>query len=484
MSNKAISRKSRKIIKVVKIGGSCLKEASSFKRIVNLLQKEKGRLALVVSALGGVTDLLLDAYHRSLTQEKDFKGIIAQVQKKHNFLAAELLSPENYRKLEEKFQSIFSQLERILTGLSLARENSLSLKAKILSSGERLSAHLLAAVLEESGWKSQVYETDRTGLIADHVSDEARVNLAKFDLCFKPVAEEVEAGDFIPVFTGFFGTTEDGKTVLFGRNGSDYSAAVIARGLGAKVLITYKDVPGFLSADPAVVPEAKPIFHLTRREASELCYFGAKILHPRVWEPLEDREISVEIRSFYPSSFPGTLITKKPVKAGQIIKSFSVNPEMAVLRIEGPGIGSQPGIIGKIGSSLAAREVNILTVLTSQTCINLLLSSATAETARDVLLELKEPAIRHIHLEKDLALIACVGEGIRESAGVARRIFERLVNSEINLEFFSSGASDVAIYLVIKQKDVSTALRALHAEYFGAEKISSAFNKDNASYLF
>lgn len=475
------SKAVEKVKSVLKFGGSCLKDSSSILKAALIVKNRKEKVAVVVSAIQGITDLLLDAYHKSLSQNKNYRGTLDCIRQKHLALASELLSLKRFGKASEIFSGIFFNLDRLLQGINLVGETSPGLKARVLSSGERLSAFLFALVLEETGRKARVYESDRIGLVVNRQSEEAEVNLQKFDKNFLWVRQEIEAGSFLPVFTGYFGCTEDGQVALLGRNGSDYSTAVIARGLQAETLITFKDVAGFLTADPAIVAQAALIPVLSRTESAELSYFGAKILHPKIWEPISDRKTVVEIRNYEQPDVSGTIITRNPVRRKNIIKSFSINRDISVLRIEGPGVGFKAGIIGRIGSRLSEKEINILTVLTSQTCINLILNRRVAEKAQEIIRKLEEPAIRKLTIENDLALIACVGAGVRETPGIAGRIFSILARKKINLEFFSSGASEVAIYLILKNKDALETIRALHQEYFQKETAEKQAESDENS---
>ncbi|HOW86579.1 MAG TPA: aspartate kinase [Candidatus Aminicenantes bacterium] len=458
------------MIRVIKLGGSCLKDGPSVLKAAGLAGAGRGKAALVVSAVQGVTDLLLEAYQTVLHQGKDPAPVVARIRQKHEALANECLARKEVRDgLEARFSGIFGTLERVLLGISCTGESTGTIKARVLSCGERASAFLLAAALEDAGTGARVYETDKVGLATGGGDPEnGSVDLGGFDRLFRPAAEAVLAADEVAVFTGFFGSTPDGKVSLFGRNGSDYSAAVIARGLGASRLEIWKDVPGFMTADPRLVHEARLIPRLSRKEAAELSYFGAKILHPKTWVPLEDRPVPVEIRSFDDERSPGTVILPRGERTPGIVKSFSLNRDVAVLRVSGPGIGGQPGIIGRIGSLLAARGINILTVLTSQTCINLILASAEAGQAVKVLGEAGEETLRLIEAEEDLSLLAAVGEGIRETCGVAGRIFSVLSGAGVNMEFFSSGASDAAVYMLIKRTGAEKAINSLHRHFFGA----------------
>lgn len=455
------------MFKVVKLGGSCLKDGPSILKAARIIGQRTERTAVVVSAVQGVTDMLVEAYRTALEQEKDPAPIVARIRARHSELAAACVKEgENRRGLEDRFSALFLSLERVLLGLTCTGETTVSLKARVMSCGERLSACLLAGALDDMGTKARVYETDRVGLVTRNGAENASVDLKRFDLLFRPTAEAILAADEVPVFTGFFGSTPEGKVSLFGRNGSDYSAAVIARGLDASVLEIWKDVPGFMTADPRLVPAARLISRLSRKEAAELSYFGAKILHPKTWVPLEDRPVPVEIRSFDDMRSPGTVILPEGEISVGIVKSFSLNRDISVLRISGPGVGDKPGIIGWIGSTLAARNINILSVLTSQTCINLILASVEARRAIKLLEEEGEESILRVEVEEELSLLAAVGEGIRETCGIGGRIFSILSNEGVNMEFFSSGASDAAIYMLIKRSDSERAIRSLHRDYF------------------
>lgn len=462
---KKISEK-QKVTKVLKFGGSCLRDSSSIRKAALIIKEQEERVAVVVSAIQGVTDLLINAYHQALSQEKNYRGTLNYLKQKHLNLASDLLSLKRFGLASEKFYRAFNEVDRLLKGLTLVGETSPALKARILSYGERLSAFLISQVLEEIELKSRVYETDRIGLIVDQAGDEPSVNLEQFDRNFTGIAWEIEQDSFIPVFTGYFGCTENGQVALLGRNGSDYSAAIIARGLGAEVLITYKDVAGFLTADPKIVPGAKVIPRLDPKEAAELSYFGAKILHPKTWEPISDRRLKLEIRHHERPETAGTTILRGSFKNENVIKSFALNENISVLRIEGPGVGYRPGIIGLIGSRLSEKGINILTVLTAQTCINLILNDSSAEQAYQILFQLKESSLKKIEIERGLALIACVGSGLRKTPGVAGKIFSVLGREKINLEFFSSGASEVAIYLIVKKESALRAIQVLHQEFF------------------
>ena len=269
-----------------------------------------------------------------------------------------------------------------------------------------------------------------------------------------------------PVITGFFGVTPDGRTATFGRNGTDYSAAVIAWGLRARALEIWKDVEGFMSADPKVVKGAAIIDRLSYSEAAELSYFGAKILHPRTLEPLSGLDIEVRIKNLYDPESPGTEIAPNGRASRDVIKSVTANTKIALLRIRGRGVGIKPGIIGEIGRRLGRDGVNIFSIITAQTCINLLVDRKDARKGYDSLKAIAGGVIESVDLEEDVALIAAVGEGFLARKGLAARIFSAVSRADINVEMISTGASEVAAYFIVDRKDTEKTLLALHKEFF------------------
>jgi len=288
---------------------------------------------------------------------------------------------------------------------------------------------------------------------------QVRKNLAQ---CVLPV---VNTG-IVPVITGYFGCTVEGKITTFGRNGSDYCAAVIADGIDASRLEIWKDVDGFMSADPRIVKDAKNIDRLSYYEAAELSYFGAKILYPRTVEPLIKKDIPLHIKNIYCPEREGTVIRNGSYERTKIVKSITYNREISVLRIHGPGVGYKPGIIAEIGRILSDTGINIYSVITSQTCINLLLDLSDSRRSYEALKKLAGGVIERIDREGNIALIAVVGNGLLKSKGVAAKVFSAVAEEKINVEMISSGASEVAYYFIVQKKDLDSAVRAVHREFF------------------
>lgn len=480
------------ITKVIKLGGSCLDDATSMRKAVSLLKNEPTRIAVVVSALKGITDLLLEAYYSALGQSRDSSGIVASIKKRHEQIAIELVPHPLYCQLNSKFQALFDSLSGSLRNIFLNRETSPGLKAKILSLGERLSAYLLSAALEAAGVKSKVYETDRIGLIATEINGKVKVDLEKFEANFKKVTEEVEASDFIPIFTGFFGESEDGEVVLFGRNGSDYSAAVIARGFRAQCLELYKDVPGILSADPSLIPESKLIECLSRQEASAFGLYGAKIIHPFFWHPLEEISTKVLIKKFSSPDSPCTTIESEEInesiqgdnprpqdnlqnnspKNTCSIKGFCLKDKLILLKIK---ILSSSGLLTKLSELeriLAEKYGQIIITLSQGDGLVFILSDVSAENFTDLSQTLEGRTIQIFSIEKYLALIAAIGRGISDKAGLSSQILRVLSQKNISPNLFFSFPKSPAIILILKSDEAQRALRALHSEFIVSKNFS------------
>ena len=232
------------------------------------------------------------------------------------------------------------------------------------------------------------------------------------------------------------------------------------------LLEIWKDVDGFMSADPKIVKEARHIDRLSYYEAAELSYFGAKILYPRTVEPLIEKGIPMVIKNVYEPKRSGTLIQNGSFENNDIIKSITFNRSISNLRIHGPGVGCKPGIIARIGNTLSELGINIYSVITSQTCINLILDRKDMKGGFTALENLAGGFIEKIDLEEDIALVGVVGKGLLKKQGVAARVFSAVADKNINVEMISSGASEVAYYFVVLEKDAEKAVQAVHEAFF------------------
>jgi aspartate kinase len=453
--------------KVMKFGGGCLRDADGFKRAADIIRKEPVPPVVVVSAVSGVTDALESGLTRAVKNEAGVARTIRALRIQQEHLAVSLLSAREIRtEVMDQIGHRLAHLERLLRGAALIGEASPFTRAHVLSYGERWAAFLLAGLLKEKGSDARALESERIGLAAEESPDEATADIPAFRRAAKKNALGLEAGRFVPVITGFYGVASKRKIASFGRNGSDYSAAVIAAALHIPLLEIWKDVDGFMTADPKRVPGAKPIARLSFNEAAELSYFGAKVLHPRTLEPIARQNGAIRIRHLYRPDRPGTEISAESGATETVLKSVTHNDRIAVLRVCGAGVGCKPGIIGIIGRSLADRDVNIISVITAQTMINVLVAERDARVALKTLRAVRRGVITRVDLETGLSLVAAVGEGLSSRKGLAARVFTAVAEGGVNVEMISSGASGVATYFLVRKVDALPAVRALHAEFF------------------
>jgi len=455
-------------VRVAKFGGGCLRTPEDFISVARIMQETQAEpTIIVVSAIFGVTDLLHNSTKFALNSEGSIPLSIANFQTKHLEILEHAISDPSIRDaIRSTIEEKIKKLERLLYGVAYIGEVTDSVWALILSQGERLSAVILSGVLRDQGIQAEPLDSDSIGLLTDCTFENATVDIpvAKENLqkrIFPLIQENV-----IPVVTGFFGCNESGQPTSFGRNGSDYSAAIIAYCLDAATLDIWKDVTGFMTADPKIVESAVPITLLSYDEAAELSYFGAKILHPRTVEPLRGSSIEIRIRNIrFPQGFC-TLIQPQGIATKNVIKSVTFTNDIAVLKVHGAGVGYKSGIIGEIGRRMSEKNINIYSVITSQTCINLLIDSNDLLKSRETLTPLIGGVIERIDVSNDVALVAVVGEGVLRAKGLAAQAFSAVAECGVNIEMFSAGASDVAYYFIVQLDDMDTAIQAVHRSFF------------------
>ncbi|MGY5879237.1 MAG: aspartate kinase [Candidatus Thorarchaeota archaeon] len=455
-------------MRVAKFGGGCLREPEDFINVARILKDgQPESTVIVVSAVFGVTDQLHNSTQFALKSEDSISLSVTNLRTRHLEIIEQAIDDPSIRdRVGISIERRLKKLERLLYGVAYIGEVTPSVWVLILSQGERLAVDILTGVLDDHGLSAEGLESDAIGFITDCAFENATVNMptAKINLQERilPLIEE----DIIPVVTGFFGCNDSGQPTSFGRNGSDYSAAIIAHCLNFPAIDIWKDVNGFMTSDPEFTESAVPITHLSYDEAAELSYFGAKILHPRTVEPLRGSNIVIRICNIRdPDGFCTTILPDGVAKE-DVIKSVTCSSDISVLKVRGAGVGFRSGIIGEIGNRLSGIDINIYSVITSQTCINLLVDAKDAVKSRQVLEPLIGGVIERIDVRDDVALIAIVGEGVITTKGLAARVFSAVAEMGVNVEMFSAGASDVAYYFIVQQDDMDTAIQAVHKSFF------------------
>ncbi len=405
--------------KVAKFGGSCVSDPEMYDRMAKAARADPSRKFVVVSAIAGVTDSLVATLAKP-RDEKEIDLFIAELRRLHLGLLPR--SPGTPDASVETVEALVTKLERLLYGVVYTEEITARTRDFILSFGERLATQIVAANLAKRGVDARAHEADVIGVVTDDnygnasaLLDETRARLAPF------LKRQAQAGH-VSVITGFFGLSQEGKTATFGRGGSDYSAAVVAYALKLPTIEIWKDVGGFMSADPKIVPEAFPLAALSYDEAAELSYFGAKVLHPRSVRPAQMCGASIVLKNIYEPDEVGTRIGPDTVDRSGDVKSISYVRDLTTLKVFGTGAGPKESLLSLVATALADAGINVYSAATSQTCIAFLIDADAVSRAKRLLTRLPAGFVERIEASPHASLIGFVGEGLGYAHGVAARI--------------------------------------------------------------
>jgi aspartate kinase len=458
-------------MKVIKIGGGCLRGKKKIAEIVDLLHGKGAGNIVVVSALYGITDILIDSMSVALEDDSKISKIISHIKSRHMLVARHLIhSTAAMKTFTQNFNKLLVELERFYYGLNFIQEITPKINDVISSFGERLSALLLSSVMRAQGAKAIYRMPHDIGIITDGKFGDAEANLKKTGENFQKTLLPMIKDDLILFIPGFYGVSERGDITTFGRGGSDYSAALIAVVSGAESLEVWKDVDGYLSADPKFIPESQLIPELSYDEAAELSYFGAKILHPRTVEPLRKKRLIITVKNTLNPEVVGSVITHRRRVLAPVVKSVAYTNDIGILKVHASGVGARLGILSLVSGELAENEINIKSVVTSQTCISLLLALKDLEPGGKVLMGIKPRPFRRLEKIDNVALISVVGEGLSTKPGIAAKCFTATAGCNVNVEMIAFGPSPVALYFIVQEKHLRRAVAAIHSTFFSSPR--------------
>src|SRR6516225_2654045 len=462
-------------LRVMKFGGTSVGDAACIARTAQIIAKgaAEGRCVAVVSAMSGVTNRLIEAAKSAQTgNAKEAGSLIDALQAQHESALEALLDDDAEKAaVREKLRDVLAEGRRFCEGTALLRELTTRTLDAISSLGERLSAPLVAAKLRGLGVASEA--VDATELIVTdgfHGGAEPEMDLTR-DRSQARLGALLEKG-ITPVVTGFIGASRSGELTTLGRGGSEYSATILGAALDAEEVIIWTDVEGVLTADPRLVPEARTIPVISYREAAELAYFGAKVLHPKTLKPVLPAGIPVWIRNSFAPEKPGTKITAKGRSIGGGVKALTAIRDVALISVGGPGIVGVTDVVGRTFSTTAGlrAEVLLISQSSSQNDICFIVAKAHARATLEALrkefaLDLAHQVVDHITMDPDIAIVAVVGENMRGTPGVAGRTFHALGQENVNMIAIAQGSSETNISFVVSDQAVQTALQTLHREF-------------------
>jgi bifunctional aspartokinase / homoserine dehydrogenase 1 len=462
-------------VQVMKFGGTSVGDASCMARAAQIVAEAARRSAVVtvVSAMSGVTNRLVEAANRAEDGDHEAgSALIAELHKQHAAALAALVPDEARRAdVTRTLDEILAEGRRLLDGTALLRELTPRALDAISSLGERLCAPIFASALAGLGVKSRsIAATELIVTDTFHGGAEPRMDLtqARCEAVLRPLLND----SCVPVVTGFIGATPDGVLTTLGRGGSDYSATILGAALGVDEVIIWTDVDGVLTADPRLVPDARVIPEISYREAAELAYFGAKVLHPKTLRAVMPAGIPVWIRNSFAPERPGTKISQQGRSIGGGVKALTAIRDVALISVGGPGIVGVPDVVGRTFSTTAELRANVLLISqsSSQNDICFIVAAADAQRTVEALRsefaqDLSHEVVDHITVDPKIAIVAVVGENMRGTPGVAGRTFNALGREHVNIIAIAQGSSEANISFVVEDGAMKQALLATHREF-------------------
>lgn len=455
-------------MKIIKFGGSSIADAESVKQVISIIKQkaEHDELAVVFSAFRGVTEDLLTCSQLAKYNDKQYHSLLRDLEKRHFSLVKELIPVQKQSPVLTYVKIRFNELEDLLHGIFLIKECSAQTSDYVVSFGERISAYILSELLKDLG---AVFLDAREVIRTNDRFGHAKVN---FQVTNALITEYFKSNIGLKVITGFIGSTDNGETTTLGRSGSDYTAAILAAALEAGLLEIWTDVPGVMTADPKLVYSAITIPQLSYSEAMELSHFGAKVVFPATMQPAMMKRIPIHIKNTFDPEHPGTLICEKSGE-GKLIKGISSLADISLLNIQGPGLVEVIGVSGRVFGTLAKAGVNVILIsqASSEHSICIAIKSSEVMHAKEVIgqefyYEIKSGEMDPVVVVPEMAIIAIVGENMKQYPGASGRLFQSFGRNNINVSAIAQGSSELNISAVISQFDLQKGLNALHEAFF------------------
>jgi len=460
---------------VMKFGGTSVGESSRIRYVASIVRdhaRKGSKIVVVVSAMSGVTDELIEAAEKaSMRDRASIETLLKSLAGRHNQACQDVI--KNGEILEQTLRLLngqIAELEKVLVGITYLGELTPRSRDYVLSFGEKLSATVMSGVLRDLGLRTESFAGGQCGIVTDDCFGEAKplMNITRQQVKEK-LGPIIEAG-VVAVVTGFIGATQDGLITTLGRGGSDYTATILGAALQVDEVWIWTDVGGLMTADPKVEPSAKTIPVISYSEAMEMAYFGAKAMHPRALEPASERGIPIRVKNTFNPDGPGTLIVQEQqVKPESIVKTVAMIRNVALITVSGAGMVGAPSIAARVFNVLGENNINVLMISqsSSEANISLVIPRTSLEKAVNML-ELSllgNGLVKDVTSETDICIVAVVGAGMRGTPGVAARVFKAVADQGVNIRMIAQGSSELNISFAVEESGGVKALRALHREF-------------------
>jgi len=464
----------KKPLVVMKFGGTSLGNPERVQGVGEIIaaHAKRAEVVAVVSAMGGVTDMLIRAATEASKGDREhWRGARQELARKHREVADRLLSASEQATVLPRLAEQLTNLENLCSGFSLVREVTPRAMDTLSSLGEVMSATLLAAILRSSGTAAEAVDATEL-IVTDNSFGNASPLLDETNARTRQRLAPIRRRGAIPVVTGFRGATRDGVCTTLGRGGSDYSATLVGAALDADEVWIWTDVDGVMSADPRLVPGARIIPEISYREAIELSFFGARVLHPKTIQPVMKKGIPVWIKNSFNPQCPGTKIVAVPTDRTPGVKALTSVSNADLVTISGKDTLSFPRLATRVFNGLHLEDVSTLMV-TQSSADNVLcfaihdadLPRVKARLGKTFELEMLHEYVGTLEVMPKIAIVVAVGENMKGTPGIAGRAFSALGRKGINIIAIAQGSSELSISFAVKSAEVKEAVKAIHEEF-------------------
>ena len=457
---------------VMKFGGSSVADGARIKTVAGLVKAQVGEKVVVVSAMGGVTDSLINIANSvidlpSSVVEREVDGFCRELSMKQRKAIMIAVTDKKIRsKVLSDSIELIEKLRVALLGVGYLEDLSPRSMDYIVSFGEQLNSRVVSAALSSMNIKSVALTGYEAGIVTDSNFGRAHPLHSKSK---KNVKENVGSilSTTVPVVTGFIAADEKARMTTLGRGGSDYTASLLGRYLDVKEVQIWTDVDGILSTDPRVVSEAKLIPTLSYNEAMDLAYYGAKVIHSKMIEPAMSSKIPVRVLNTFNPTCAGTLIVNKQKKVEHIVKAVAIAKDIVIINLEGVGMVGEPNIAGRLFSALGESNINILMISgSSESNLSFIVSQNDLDKAMEQLENrFENELLKKISVIRDISIVTVVGAGMRGAQGVAARVFTTVAEIGVNIIMIAQGSSELNIAFVVESSDVNKTVKAIHSKF-------------------
>jgi aspartokinase/homoserine dehydrogenase 1 len=471
-------------MQVLKFGGTSVASAENISKVVAIVKEtikkdlpgqQTGKTIVVVSALGGITDLLLNAAALAAAGDESYKEKLAVIEHRHLETVKQLMPVAQQSHLLSLVKKSSNEIEDICNGIFLLGELTPRTKDRICSYGELISSQIIAAKFNADGIAA-TWKDSRELILTNSFFTAAEVNYAETNQRINDYFQSLPTASLF-ILPGFVATDKNGVTTTLGRGGSDFTAAILASAVKAKVLQIWTDVSGMMTADPRLTNNARIIPHISYQEAMELSHFGAKVIYPPTIQPVMSLGIPVWIKNTFAPADEGTLIEAVSTKNGNIVRGISSINSIALISLEGSGMIGIPGFSKRLFEALSNEKINVILITQSSSehsiCVGI--EAAAAQKAKQAVdaaftNEIALQKVEPLKIETDLSIVALVGENMKSHPGISGRMFSAMGRNGVNIRAIAQGSSEKNISAVIATTDVKKAINVLHEEFFEATK--------------